>query len=591
MGIIRRKLIFALVVVFLCCSVCMQACQESSTQFPVELNYYKDDDTSEDSKPLQMLLDSDLNQYLFYQSSNGSNTNVHLTKIDPNGTDLWTKEYPGLIPITYSQLMQLSKDGSSIKLIVKNSSNYGQLTEISTADGNLNTAVQFTNIFISTGDFSTPLKCSPNTDTQCFFICVGTSSADLRVCKADYSSPSSINYADPDDASLTLNTIDAVDDDQFIVGGFDISSTPHKHIFYSSNISMTGMNWAVQTDTLENYFYSASTRRMHSFLNNNLTKYVATAQYSSDTVVFVLHPSNGSVVEIKLISYSQSGTAPWLNANGRVADDKIIHSFTVGSPNRLLLSIINIETWEINSYYFSSITYTNFFTPIFNSDQIFLVLEDYPASEFYVFRAAYDKLNYTELFTEMTASYEDVSSNFTFSSLTLTQTLGSDSTSDLSITPVASNFSVDTDRTYRATANLHSLSVETYNSTINTSAIIGPIAYDCYDVTMNGTSATLSNVVTMSEGEGGSIPNWMAFNPSTASILVVHSTETSSNNFTISNTISGVFGSFVLNTNFTINITEPTATQNDGDDKDYCLNTSSKALCGVYLGLIGLAVL
>ena len=52
-----------------------------------------------------------------------------------------------------------------------------------------------------------------------------------------------------------------------------------------------------------------------------------------------------------------------------------------------------------------------------------------------------------------------------------------------------------------------------------------------------------------------------------------------------------------------INITKPTVTQNDEDDgndndgneddkdKKYCLNTSSKALWDVYLGLIGLAML
>ena len=350
------------------------------------------------------------------------------------------------------------------------------------------------------------------------------------------------------------------------------------------------MNWAVQTDALENYFANPYYMTMHSFLNENLTKYVATAQYVSDTVVFVLHPSNGSVVEIKLISYSQSVSYPSLSANGRVADDKIIHSLTVSGPYRLLLSIINIETWEINSYYSSGRTYTDFFTPLFNSDQIFLVMDDWSTGESYTLRAVYNKLKYTEVFTEITASYEDVTSNFTFTSLTPTQTLGSDSTSNLSINPVASNFSVDTDRTYRATVNLHSLSAETYNLTTNVSAVVESIAYDCYNVTMSGSSIDLSNYLAISESEGETVPSWIAFNPSVPSILISNSTETYSKTYTIMNTINGVLRRFVLSTNVTINITEPTATQNDGDDKDYCLSTSSKALCGVYLGLIGLAV-
>ena len=158
MGIIRRKLIFVLVVVFLCCSVHMQACQESSTQFPVELNYYKDNGTSGRPDPIQMLLDSDLNQYIFYQSSVWYDPDTYLTKIDPNGTNVWTKEYPGLRINTNSQRVQLSNDGSNIKLVSRIYPGYGQLAEIATVDGNLNTAVQFTNIYLSYVSFSTPLK-------------------------------------------------------------------------------------------------------------------------------------------------------------------------------------------------------------------------------------------------------------------------------------------------------------------------------------------------------------------------------------------------------------------------------------------------
>ena len=62
---------------------------------------------------------------------------------------------------------------------------------------------------------------------------------------------------------------------------------------------------------------------MDSFVNNAKTKYAATAQYSSDTLVSVLHPNNGSVVEIKLISYSQSTSAPFVNVNDRIVDDRL----------------------------------------------------------------------------------------------------------------------------------------------------------------------------------------------------------------------------------------------------------------------------
>ena len=48
-----------------------------------------------------------------------------------------------------------------------------------------------------------------------------------------------------DDANLEIPTTHALDIDQFITGGIDTSSTPHKHVFYSSNVSITAMNWTV----------------------------------------------------------------------------------------------------------------------------------------------------------------------------------------------------------------------------------------------------------------------------------------------------------------------------------------------------------
>ena len=71
-----------------------------------------------------------------------------------------------------------------------------------------------------------------------------------------------------------MSTIDALDDENFIVGGFDSESTPHKHVFYSSNISAASMNWAVQADALEDYYTITSRRLYYSYINDASTKYV-----------------------------------------------------------------------------------------------------------------------------------------------------------------------------------------------------------------------------------------------------------------------------------------------------------------------------
>ena len=74
---------------------------------------------------------------------------------------------------------------------------------------------------------------------------IGSSNSDQKVCKVDFDTPNSISSADPDDANLEIPTTYALDIDQFISGGIDTSSTPNKHVFYSSNVSITAMNWTV----------------------------------------------------------------------------------------------------------------------------------------------------------------------------------------------------------------------------------------------------------------------------------------------------------------------------------------------------------
>ena len=67
---------------------------------------------------------------------------------------------------------------------------------------------------------------------------------------------------------------------------------------------------------------------------------------------------------------------------------------------------------------------------------------------------------------------------FNFSSFSLTQTLGTDSTSNLTIAPTTPNIETDTDKTYKVTANVYSNQIVTYNETVNTTAIFGPIGFD-----------------------------------------------------------------------------------------------------------------
>ena len=391
------------------CSVSMQPCLNSTTQFPIEFNFYHNGSASDIYETRDILVDSNINQYMFY-SPDADHQNVHLTKINSNGTFEWSKEYPGLIILPEYQVTQMSNNETSIRLIGATSAGIGQLAEIATSDGTLNIATQFSTLEITTTSYASTLKCSRNTDSLWFFNWQGSSGSDHKVCKADFTNLSTINYADPDNTNLRMSTIDALDDENFIVGGFDSESTPHKHVFYSSNISATSMNWAVQADALEDYYTITSRRLYYSYINDASTKYVWSTQLSTTFIVFVFYPSNGSLIEAKQLGYDSSFTNPKIDANGRISDNKIVHSIKVASTSRCFVTFINIDTWELKSFYAEGSIRLKGLSSLFSTDQIFMAFIYSP--NYFTMRAAYDKLNYTELFKPMENTIEDVTLTF-----------------------------------------------------------------------------------------------------------------------------------------------------------------------------------
>ena len=104
----------------------MQSCATSTTQVPIEVNFYNNGSTSDPYVAREILYDSNLFQYLFYSPDSSSYHNVHLAKINPNGTLEWTLEYSGLIISPNFQLTQMSSDESSIKMITISSSQIAQ---------------------------------------------------------------------------------------------------------------------------------------------------------------------------------------------------------------------------------------------------------------------------------------------------------------------------------------------------------------------------------------------------------------------------------------------------------------------------------
>ena len=161
--------------------------------------------------------------------------------------------------------------------------------------------------------------------------------------------------------------------------------------------------------------------------------------------------------------------------------------------------------------------------------------------------------------------------------------------SSQSVTPNDITLYIDSDKTYNVTLNIFSTNVETYTRTVDTSTSVGPIEFDCYEVSTSARDANFSNQLTFAQSNGSSLPNWMTFDSTTASVSLSIPNEESSDTYTITNSYTGVFGStFTLTTNATISLTSATTSLTNGtnSDDDYCLNASSEGLCAFFVILI-----
>ena len=120
-----------------------------------------------------------------------------------------------------------------------------------------------------------------------------------------------------------------------------------------------------------------------------------------------------------------------------------------------------------------------------------------------------------------------------------------------------SNLVYDTSKTYKVTANVFSMNVETYNGTANDTTALGPIGFDCYEVVTAASNANFNNSITFEQYNGSSTPSWMAFDTTTANISISNTSEISSDTYKITNSYTGVINaSFTLETTAIISLAE-----------------------------------
>ena len=198
------------------------------------------------------------------------------------------------------------------------------------------------------------------------------------------------------------------------------------------------------------------------------------------------------------------------------------------------------------------------------------------------------------------STFDNITTNFTFINVTITKVENSETwTNNISqIRAASSSLNNDAAKSYKVTVNIFSTDVQTFNGTVNSTTALGPIGFDCYDTITPASSADFTvNQLTFAQSGGSSLPSWLTFDNATANVSISNPSEVSNDTYTITNTYTGVLGStFTLQNNAIISLAEEvvtntttntTTTNNENnDDDDYCLNASSKGLCGFFIFLI-----
>ena len=578
----RHNFIIILLILFWC-GVRSQTCSNSTNQTTIKFTSYTDG--SNPFIPYDVEFDQIGNHYLVY-SLNGTAQNVHVTKVNVNGSYDWSKEYQGFFIKENMKTAQLSSNGTYLMIMGSNrSSSAGQLVRISTSDGSVSVSRTSTGVQFQFSAFTTTLSCSSNTDSICYLLTFGPGNADnYNGCKFDFNSTSSMECSDPDGDTHFLTSIVALNDVQAIIGGYDTGSTPNKFFFYSRNFNTETNDWVIESNVLEDTYITNDMMKQMSFLSDDSTKYYNILQVTLSPVVIILNPADGALLDGRKIDLSISALAGYFWASGRVSSNMIMVSFQAIVPASYHLFFINTDTWELTSYQIEGSDVKVFgFAPLFNTNQIFLEME-YSGSPF-ILQTAYDKLHLAEIFNQTTYTLTNVTYDFGFGPSGVSIANFTENTGALSVTVADITFTTDSSKTYEVIANTFSSSVATLTADTN-STTIGPLEFDCYSVTTSASSADFSNQPTLTQSDGQSIPSWMVFNSSSASISLT-SPEVSEGNYTITNSYQGVVSNFTFTTNVTINITEYDSQTNNGTkNDDHCLNASSEGLCIFFVFLI-----
>ena len=99
------------------------------------------------------------------------------------------------------------------------------------------------------------IDCSSISDSICYLLTIKENN-DPTIVKLDFNNPEDTKQVNPFDANKMISNVVAFTDDIAIVGGFDVSSSPHKHLFYIYNHTSHSVLSSSEVNALGKYFWN-----------------------------------------------------------------------------------------------------------------------------------------------------------------------------------------------------------------------------------------------------------------------------------------------------------------------------------------------
>ena len=153
---------------------------------------------------------------------------------------------------------------------------------------------------------------------------------------------------------------------------------------------------------IDGIYLNPAPKVSYNYVNDDSSKYVSLIRGTSDIVVIVLHPNNGSHIATKIVDPPGSDQIFFYHGNGRYSNNIALVHITVSGSGTFTnyLMFVNTDDWTVTTYTIGLLRRLYNFAQMFSTDQVILLINNAQFQRHFSLQAAYDKLHMTEFFTQ-----------------------------------------------------------------------------------------------------------------------------------------------------------------------------------------------